>query len=68
MNCGLTCASIPIERPSGTLSVYGLHGDVVGGVRKQILQHGVVSVPRYDSLRIRTPQSQRSSEENTEHQ
>lgn len=49
--CGLTCASVPVERPSWPLGVDGLHGDVVGGVWEQGLQHGVVSVSRDDGLR-----------------
>lgn len=67
---GLTCTSVPIEGPRGTLGVDGLHGDVVRRVGQQVLQSGVVSVPWNHSLSTRTAESQRLSaggpERNTE--
>lgn len=59
---GLTCASVPVQVPSWSVVVDGLHGDVVRGVGDQILQHGVVSVPGNDGLRMKTAQSQSQSQ------
>jgi len=42
----LTCLSVSIQRPPGTLSINGLNRDVVRGVSEEVLQLGVVSVSR----------------------